>query len=136
MDDGRSYVWAAVMRFARDEALHLGHPYLGAEHQLLGLLAMEDPEVTGVLAAAGITADDVREALAQVIPAGEVVEFSPNAELPYTSRAKRVLELAVADVGSNEPSGQTCLQLLRAILKEERNIAAHVLRQLGVDSGD
>jgi len=120
---------ASVMWYAGQEAIRLGHPYIGTEHQLFGILRMEDPEVAALLAQAGTTADEVRTRLEESLPAGTPGSVDPDAPLPYTSRAKKVMSFAAA-VQEDEKS--EALRVFEALLKEEHNVAAQVLGSLGI----
>jgi ATP-dependent Clp protease ATP-binding subunit ClpC len=123
---------SAVLKLAREEAIRLGHRYVGTEHLLLGILNVNDPGVASLLDASGITRAMVRNKLEQALPIGSEGVRDPETPLPYTSRAKAVLRLAAAEGRPAEDGEPTGLELLQAILREEHNIAAHVLRDLNV----
>jgi ATP-dependent Clp protease ATP-binding subunit ClpC len=129
MNHSPSIQLAAVLRMAAREAAHLGHPYVGTEHQLLALLGCGDPEVVQLLAAAGADADDVRTMLLNSIRQGEHGGVPAGVELPYTSRAKRVVELAFEEAEAAGGGPPTPRHLLAGLVREGHNVAAQVLRR-------
>ena len=131
MDDAGSS--GSAMELARKEAIRLGHEYVGTEHQLLGLLRAGDAEMMQLIESHGVTADKIRAALLETLPAGTPGLLDPDAPLPYTTRARRVLDLSAAESGPAEQRSE-CIRLLHAFFTEDRNIAAAVLRQMGFDS--
>jgi ATP-dependent Clp protease ATP-binding subunit ClpC len=123
---------AAVLRLAYEEAVRLRHFYIGTEHQLFGLLQHGDPDVLRVLADAGASVDEVRTALLNALPAGQAEEIGPGTELPYTARAKRVINFASREAEAAGAGLPRPLHLLKGILLEKQNVAAHVLRSFGI----
>jgi ATP-dependent Clp protease ATP-binding subunit ClpC len=124
----------SVMELARGEAVRLGHEYVGTEHQLLGVLLANDADVARLIESHGITADDIRSALLDAIPAGNPGSVDPGVPLPVTNRAKRVLNFAEAESLATKPAVSYGLRLLQAFFLEDRNLAAMVLRRLGIQS--
>jgi ATP-dependent Clp protease ATP-binding subunit ClpC len=109
----------------------LGHSYVGSEHILLVLLRSGDPGVDAVIRRHGLRADAVRERLESVLPAGSPAGVSGASEFPYTSRAKRVIELACSGIGDTEGGQVGARAFLEAIVGDARNVAAAVLHELG-----
>jgi ATP-dependent Clp protease ATP-binding subunit ClpC len=134
MGDELSGPFRSLMEFARDEAIRLGHPYVGTEHQLLGLLRARDTAAIELIEAAGTTVEHIRDAVEAAIPRGAALPVSPDAALPYTSRAKRVLAFAKTEAPADGSGTSAGRRLLRALFREDQNVAAHVLRAAGVDS--
>jgi ATP-dependent Clp protease ATP-binding subunit ClpC len=107
----------AVVRQGRAEAVSLGHSYVGAEHLLLSILQTPDAQVDEAFDEAGTKRQVVREALLAAISnvnCGAVT----SAELPLTSRAKRVLSLAATESRASEGAVITPRHLLDAILTD------------------
>src|SRR5438094_3322408 len=77
---------------AQDEARTLKHNYIGTEHVLLGLLREQDGVPARVLNTLGVGLEDVREQVARIIGHGDEV---PTGQIPFTPRAKKVLELSL-----------------------------------------
>jgi ATP-dependent Clp protease ATP-binding subunit ClpC len=134
MSDELSDPFRNLMEFARDEAIRLGHPYVGTEHQLLGLLRARDTAAIELIEAAGSTIEHIRDAVEAAIPRGAALPVSPDVALPYTSRAKRVLAFANAEAPADGSAASPGRRLLRAFFREDQNVAAHVLREAGMDS--
>ncbi len=118
-----------VLVLAQQEALNLGHDYVGTEHLLLGLVHEGEGIAARVLAAANITEQSVRQRMEAFIVRGK-----PGAkEISYTPRAKRSLELALEEsirFGYNYIGTE---HLLLGLLLESEGIAAQVLMSLGLD---
>ena len=82
-----------VVVFAQDEARALKHNYIGTEHILLGLLREEEGLAARVLESLDITVEEVRAQVARIVGQGDEVT---TGQIPFTPRAKKVLELALA----------------------------------------
>ena len=140
-----------VLMRAREEAVSLRHEYVGTEHILLALL-----KGGGVAQAAlenlGTNLGDVRNTVLQHVKPGsvdsnsitaasgglldaiaETIGFAPRGpDLPYTSRAKKTLELAMSEARSLRHSYVGTEHLLLGLMREERGIAAQVLTSTGL----
>ena len=119
-----------VLQLSREESLELNHEYVGTEHILLGLCR----EGEGVAAAAienlDVDTADIRTAILDVVKRG--TSPVPGPDLPYTSRAKKVLELSMSEARDLQHSYVGTEHLLLGLIKEERGIAAQVLTSLGL----
>ncbi len=115
---------------ARAEAKGLGHEYVGTEHLLLGLSRDETGETTRLLAGMGATWDAIRRQVLATVEPGRGRTTGPD--LPYTSRAKKVLELAMSAARERNDNYVGCEHLLLGLLDEEKGVAAQVLNALGV----
>jgi len=119
-----------VLAMAREEAIRLQHDYVGTEHILLGLIR----EGKGVAAAAleNLTADldELSRLIEENVRRGK--SASTIGELPYTSRAKKVLEYAMAEARELNHSYVGTEHLLLGLLREEKGLAAKVLGELGI----
>jgi hypothetical protein len=123
---------ASVAR-AREEALEMGHNYVGTEHLLLGVLVDPAAISVRVLAELGIPVDRLREAVIEA-----AVPRPPNgavaSDLPFTPRARRVLDLTRGEslrLGHNYIGTE---HLLLALVAEQDGIGGRVLREHGVDA--
>lgn len=83
------------MARARQRAHALGHEYIGTEHIFLGLLDMDDPVVKEALRAVGADVNDLARRVVSVVTTG--ASQSLPGQLPFTPRAKRVLELSIEE---------------------------------------
>jgi len=118
-----------VLAAARDEAARLHHEYVGTEHILLGILREGEGVAAAVLANLTIDRTALRLSVEQAITAGKASSTGPD--LPYTSRAKKVLELAMNEARDMNHSYVGTEHLLLGLLREDKGIAAQVLRDFG-----
>jgi ATP-dependent Clp protease ATP-binding subunit ClpC len=122
-----------VLILAREQAGRLGHEYVSPDHILLGILT----EGNGVAAAAivrlGVALPTLGAALEARMKPGKQV--SPSLDLPYTSRAKKVLELAMAEARELHHQYVGTEHLLLGVLREGKNKAAAVLMEHGLPAG-
>ena len=81
-----------VVVLAQDEARHLKHDYIGTEHILLGLLREEEGVAARVLRQLGIPEEEVRAQVARIVGSGDDVA---TGQIPFTPRAKKILELSL-----------------------------------------
>ena len=115
---------------AREEAIGLQLDHVGTEHILLGLIREGEGVAAAVLTNLSVDLDQVPERIEESVRRGKATVAL--GELPYTSRAKKVLEFAIAEARElNHPYVGT-EHLLLGLLREEKGIAAEVLHQLGV----
>jgi ATP-dependent Clp protease ATP-binding subunit ClpC len=126
-----------VLSEAREEAARLQHEHVGTEHLLLALLQDASRDGDGTTPAAGMVLDvlgvdrsKLREVLEQTVLRGRptVVEE----QLSYTSRARAVLELAMAEARMARAGTVDTQHLLLGLVREERGIAAQVLLDFGL----
>ncbi|HEY8484955.1 MAG TPA: ATP-dependent Clp protease ATP-binding subunit [Longimicrobiales bacterium] len=119
-----------VLAMAREEAIRLQHDYVGTEHILLGLIREGEGVAAAVLANLNVDLEQVHERVEESVRKGKAT--IALGELPYTSRAKKVLEYAMAEAREFNHSYVGTEHLLLGLLREERGIAAQVLNSLGV----
>ena len=119
-----------VLAMAREEATRLHHEYVGTEHILLGLVREGEGVASAVLENLSVDGDAVRRRVEEMVQRGPHPPRGPD--LPYTSRAKKVLELAMHEAGDLKHSYVGTEHLLLALIREERGIAADVLGHFGV----
>ena len=120
-----------VLAMSREEAHALNHEYVGTEHILLGLLKEGEGVACAVLQALDIDLDEVREDILLHVKRGGA-SSTTGPDLPYTSRAKRVLELSMAEARDCNHSYVGSEHLLLGLLREEKGIAAQVLTDRGL----
>ncbi len=119
-----------VLARAREEAAALRHEYVGTEHVLLALLRQEGSVARCVIDNLGVDADAVRNEVLGVVKHGTASRTGPD--LPYTSRAKKVLELAMSQARELNTNYVGTEHLLLGLIAEERGIAAQVLASHGL----
>jgi ATP-dependent Clp protease ATP-binding subunit ClpC len=115
---------------AREEAIRLQHDYVGTEHILLGLIREGEGVAAAVLTNLNVDLDQIHEQVEESVKKGKAT-IAPG-ELPYTSRAKKVLEFAMAEARELNHSYVGTEHLLLGLLREEKGIAAQVLNTLDV----
>jgi ATP-dependent Clp protease ATP-binding subunit ClpA len=120
-----------VVVLAQDEARALRHNFLGTEHILLGLLGERRGVAAAVLATVELTLDDARARVARLDGQGDEV---PTAQIPFTPRAKKVLELALRESLSLEHNYIGTEHILLGLLRIDEGVATQVLADAGVDT--
>jgi ATP-dependent Clp protease ATP-binding subunit ClpC len=119
-----------VVVLAQEEARTLNHNYIGTEHLLLGLMHEGEGVAAKALESLGISLDGVREQVQEIIGQGQQ---APSGHIPFTPRAKKVLELALREalqLGHNHVGTE---HILLGIVREGEGVAAQVLVKLGAD---
>jgi ATP-dependent Clp protease ATP-binding subunit ClpC len=119
-----------VLAMAREEAIRLQHDYVGTEHILLGLIREGEGVAAAVLMNLNVDLDQIHERIEESVKKGKAT--IALGELPYTSRAKKVLEYAMAEARELNHSYVGTEHLLLGLLREEKGIAAQVLNSLGL----
>ncbi len=119
-----------VLAMAREEAIRLQHDYVGTEHILLGLVREGEGVAAFVLRNLNVDFGQIREHIEASVRKGH--STLALGELPYTSRAKKVLEYAMREAGALKHSYVGTEHLLIGLLCEEKAIAAQVLKSLGL----
>ena len=114
---------------AQEEARGLGHNYIGTEHILLGLLGPPETVAARELSTAGVTAEVVREQIVRIVGASEE---PPRAQIPFTPRAKKVLELSLREALMLRHESIDTAHVLLGLLREGSGVAARILADLGV----
>ena len=120
-----------VVVLAQDEARIVRHNYIGTEHLLLGLLREDEGLAGRVLVDLGVSLEDVRAQVARIIGAGDE---AATGQIPFTPRAKKVLELSLREgmaLGHNYIDTE---HILLGLLRENEGVAVRILLDLGVDA--
>ena len=120
-----------VLQMAREEASRLHHEYVGTEHILLGLIREGEGVAAAVLTNLSVDLDDIQQKIEETVKKGKA-PAPDGPDLPYTSRAKKVLELAMSEARELNHSYVGTEHLLLGLLREEKGIAAQVLTDAGV----
>ena len=121
-----------VVILAQDEARAMNHNYVGTEHILLGLIHEGEGVAAKALGQLGITLDAARAEVEEIIGKGPQ---APAGHIPFTSRAKRVLELSLREaLQLNHPYIGT-EHILLGLLREGEGVASQVLIKMGADLG-
>src|SRR4029450_1438854 len=117
-----------VVVLAQEEARHLDHNYIGTEHILLGLIHEGEGVAAQALESLEISLESVRSQVREIIGQGE---SPPSGHIPFTPRAKKVLELSLREalaLGHNYIGTE---HILLGLIREGEGVAAQVLINLG-----
>ncbi len=123
-----------VMNLARQEAQRFNHEYLGTEHILLGLVQEGSGVAANVLKNMGIDLTKIRAEVEKIVKTGP--SMVTMGQLPFTPRAKKVLELSMEEASNLGHNYIGTEHLLLGLIKENEGIAAQVLMNLGVKLED
>ncbi len=116
---------------AQEEARKLNQNYIGTEHLLLGLIHERDGVASKALTNLGIRPEDIRRGVIDIVGIGET---EPVGHIPFTPRAKKVLELSLREalqMGHNYIGTE---HILLGLIREGEGVAARVLQNLGADA--
>ncbi|QMV84593.1 ATP-dependent Clp protease ATP-binding subunit [Corynebacterium hindlerae] len=119
-----------VIVLAQDEARMLNHNYIGTEHILLGLISEGEGVAAKALESMGINLEDVRREVEEIIGHGTT---PPTGHIPFTPRAKKVLELSLREGLQMGHKYIGTEFLLLGLIREGEGVAAQVLVKLGAD---
>ena len=119
-----------VVVLAQEEARMLDHIYIGTEHILLGLIHEGEGVAARALEFLDISLEEVRRQVEEIIGQGEA---APTGQIPFTPRAKKVLELSFREarqLGHNHIGTE---HILLGLIREGDGVAAQILQKLGAD---
>ena len=120
-----------VMKLAREESARLGHNYIGTEHLLLGIIKDGKGKAVAVLTNLGLSLETVKKSVEDyVTTSGGTMTIG---EVPYTPRAKQILEVAANEAKEMKTQFIDVEHLLLALLKDKEGVAAQILAAFGVD---
>jgi len=123
-----------VVVLAQGEALALKHDYIGTEHILLGLLREEEGLGARVLEGLGLTVEEVRAQVARIVGTG--AEEVTTGQIPFTPRAKKVLELSLREAQGLGHSYIGTEHVLLGLAREGEGVASQVMLDAGITSED
>jgi ATP-dependent Clp protease ATP-binding subunit ClpA len=119
-----------VVVLAQEEARMLNHNYIGTEHILLGLVHEAEGVAAKALDSMSISLESIRREVQDIIGVGQA---APTGHIPFTPRAKKVLELSLREalqLGHNYIGTE---HILLGLVREGEGVAAQVLQKLGAD---
>ena len=119
-----------VIVFAQEESRQLKHNYIGTEHILLGLLYEQAGLAAQVLQSLGVTLEGIREQVVQIVGPGEEVTAG---QIPFTPRAKKVLELALRESLSMGDDYIDTEHILLGLIRENESVSARMLLDFNAD---
>ncbi len=118
-----------ALGYAKECAQALGHAYIGTEHLLWGLAKEGTGIAAGVLLSQGVTEERIAQMILELIGKGD----GANANLSYTPRTKRVLELSYAEARRMNQNFIGTEHILIGLMREGESVAVKILTDLGVD---
>jgi ATP-dependent Clp protease ATP-binding subunit ClpC len=119
-----------VVVLAQEEARMLDHNYIGTEHILLGLIREGEGVAARALESLGISLEAVRQQVEKIIGRGQQ---APSGHIPFTPRAKKVLELSLREAKAFGHNYIGTEHILLGLIREGSGVAAQVLVKLGAD---
>ena len=120
-----------VLFLAREEAGRMQHDYIGTEHLLLGIIREGEGVAAQVLRRLAVDFEQMQRAIKEIVtPQSGAITIG---EIPFTPRAKRVLELSIDEAKLHSHTYVGTEHLLLALIKEGEGVAARVLTDLGAD---
>lgn len=120
-----------VIVLAQDEARRFGHNYIGTEHLLIGLLREEEGLAARVLDSVGLTVEEVRAQVTRIVGQGDE---HPTGRIPFTPRAKRVIELALLEALSLGHNYVGTEHLLLGLVRENEGVGARIMLDFDADA--
>src|SRR6267378_6104772 len=119
-----------AVELAQEEARRLNHNYIGTEHILLGLIREGEGVAAKALESLGISLEAVRQQVEKIIGRGQQ---APSGHIPFTPRAKKVLELSLREAEALGHNYIGTEHILLGLIREGSGVAAQVLVKLGAD---
>ncbi|MDZ7260552.1 MAG: ATP-dependent Clp protease ATP-binding subunit [candidate division KSB1 bacterium] len=119
-----------VIQYAREEALRLGHDYIGTEHLLLGLIREGEGYAVQILINLGCDLDELKRSIEDAVKTtGDTMTIG---DIPFTKRAEKILKMAYAEAERYRSDVTGTEHLLLALVKERDGVAAQVLQTFDV----
>jgi ATP-dependent Clp protease ATP-binding subunit ClpC len=120
-----------VLQLAREEAARLHHEYVGTEHILLAIIREGEGVAAAVLTNLNVDLEEIQQKIEETVKKGKAAAAA-GPDLPYTSRAKKVLEFAMSEARELNHAYVGTEHLLLGVLREETGIGGQVLTDAGV----
>jgi len=121
----------SVVVRSQHEAAELGHGFIGTEHLLLGILDGPQDAAARVLLTLGVDRAKVTEAIVQAVGRGDAAPTDER--LPFTARAKKVLQLSLREAAALNQDYIGPEHILLGLVRDSSGLAARILRDLGAD---
>ena len=118
-----------VISYSREEALRLGHDYIGVEHLLLGIIREGEGVAMKMIESSGINSKDLRKKLESKLDSGQISELKSSGNIPLLKQAEKVLKITYLEAKLFKSNMIGTEHLLLSILKEDNNIAASLLKE-------
>ena len=118
-----------VISYSREEALRLGHDYIGVEHLLLGIIREGEGVAMKMIESSGINSKDLRKKLESKLDSGQISELKNSGNIPLLKQAEKVLKITYLEAKLFKSNMIGTEHLLLSILKEDNNIASSLLKE-------
>ena len=118
-----------VISYSREEALRLGHDYIGVEHLLLGIIREGEGVAMKMIESSGINSKDLRKKLESKLDSGQLSELKSSGNIPLLKQAEKVLKITYLEAKLFKSNMIGTEHLLLSILKEDNNIASSILKE-------
>jgi ATP-dependent Clp protease ATP-binding subunit ClpC len=118
-----------VISYSREEALRLGHDYIGVEHLLLGIIREGEGVAMKMITSSGVSSKDLRKKLESKLDSGQLSEIKNSGNIPLLKQAEKVLKITYLEAKLFKSNMIGTEHLLLSILKEDNNIASSLLKE-------
>jgi ATP-dependent Clp protease ATP-binding subunit ClpC len=122
-----------VINFSREEALRLGHDYIGTEHLLLGIIREGEGTAIRILNALGLEMPELRKNIEAATRSGATFKKTTLANIPLIKQAEKALKITYLEAKVFKSPSVGTEHVLLAILKDEDNVVTRTLKNVGVD---
>ena len=122
-----------VISYSREEALRLGHDYIGVEHLLLGIIREGEGIAMRMITSSGINSKDLRKKLESKLDSGQLTELKNSGNIPLLKQAEKVLKITYLEAKLFKSNMIGTEHLLLSILKEDNNIASSLLKEYNLN---
>ncbi len=122
-----------VISYSREEALRLGHDYIGVEHLLLGIIREGEGVAMKMIKSSGIDSKELRKKLESKLESGQLNEIKNSGNIPLLKQAEKVLKITYLEAKLFKSNMIGTEHLLLSILKEDNNIASSILKEFKLD---
>src|SRR6188474_73605 len=122
-----------VISLSREEALRLGHDYIGAEHLLLGLIREGEGVAVGVLKKLGVPLDELRSEIEKISKGTATHEIKNLANIPLTKASEKVLKITYLEAKIFKAQLIGTEHLLLSILRDQDNLATQILNKFDIN---
>ena len=118
-----------VISYSREEALRLGHDYIGVEHLLLGIIREGEGVAMKMIESSGVNSKELRKKLESKLDSGQISELKSSGNIPLLKQAEKVLKITYLEAKLFKSNMIGTEHLLLSILKEDNNIASSILKE-------
>ncbi|MGB0917487.1 MAG: Clp protease N-terminal domain-containing protein, partial [Flavobacteriales bacterium] len=122
-----------VISFSREEALRLGHEYIGTEHLLLGIIREGEGTAVKILSGLGVDMQELRKDIESATHTGKAAKKSNLGNIPLIKQAEKALKITYLEAKVFKSPSIGTEHLLLAILKDDDNVVTRSMKKIGVD---